>query len=114
MRIALPKVSCLDCVSPTTPHRVITTDIRYSAGYFHGPALDTPLTPLPLDSRFRDAVAASPRHTGAGFMASRNETRSGVEDMQSVHRPSVYGEQLWNYFVRSYPDIVAAHYPGAV
>ena len=23
----------------------------------------------------------------------------------------VFGEQLWNYYVRSYPNVVAAHYP---
>jgi len=23
----------------------------------------------------------------------------------------VFGEQMWNYYVRSYPDLVRAHYP---
>ncbi|MEM8618858.1 MAG: 2-oxoglutarate and iron-dependent oxygenase domain-containing protein [Actinomycetota bacterium] len=93
-----------------TPHRVITSDIRYSAGYFHGPSLDTPLALLPLAERFGAAVAASPRHAEAGFMASAAETEAGVGDMQSSQRAAVYGEQLWNYFTRSYPDLVAAHY----
>ncbi len=94
-----------------TPHRVITTETRYSAGYFHGPSLDTPLSPLPLSEEFARAVAASPRHAGAGFMARKEENEAGVGDMQSRHRPAVYGEQLWNYFARSYPENMATHYP---
>jgi len=97
-----------------TPHRVITAEERYSAGYFHGPSLDTPLTPLDLDPAFGAAVAASPRHARAGFMARREETEAGVGDMRSTYRPAVYGEQLWNYFARSYPDLVAAHHPDVV
>ena len=97
-----------------TPHRVVTREPRFSAAYFHGPSLDMPLTPLKLDQRFVEAVAASPRHANAGFMAQRDETDSGVGDMQSPHHPGVYGEQLWNYFARSYPDNVKRHYPEAL
>ena len=97
-----------------TPHRVITTETRYSAGYFHGPSLDTPLTPIGLAPEYAEAVAASPLHANAGFMARKDEIEAGVGDMRSTHRPAVYGEQLWNYFVRSYPDLVAEHYPDAV
>ncbi|MEP4651040.1 MAG: 2-oxoglutarate and iron-dependent oxygenase domain-containing protein, partial [Ilumatobacter sp.] len=97
-----------------TKHRVITTEPRMSAAYFHGPSLDTSLDPIGLDHRFADAVAASPRHSSAGFMASAAETRSGVSDMTSMHRAGTYGEQLWNYFVRSYPANVAQHHPDAV
>lgn len=93
-----------------TPHRVITNEPRLSAGYFHGPSLDTRLDKLPLDPRFAAEVAASPRHRDAGFMAARDETDAGVGDMQSRHRPVTYGEQLWNYFLRSYPANVARHY----
>ncbi len=93
-----------------TAHRVITTEERYSAGYFHGPSLDASLTPLPLDQRFASAVAASPHHSSAGFMASIAETEAGVGDMSSSYSPSTYGEMLWNYFSRSYPDNVAHHY----
>ena len=93
-----------------TPHRVITTEPRLSAAYFHGPSLDTPLDRLDLDRRFADAVAASPRHATAGFMASADETDAGVSDMASDHHAGTYGEQLWNYFVRSYPDNVARHH----
>ena len=96
-----------------TPHRVITTAERYSAGYFHGPALETPLTPIALDQDYLDAVAASPRHAGAGFMARAEETAAGVGDMQSEHKPDTYGEQLWNYFSRSYPENMQRHYPTA-
>lgn len=94
-----------------TPHRVITTAERYSAGYFHGPALDTPLDPIALGQNYLDAVAASPRHAGAGFMARAEETAAGVGDMRSDHKPETYGEQLWNYFSRSYPDNMQRHYP---
>lgn len=94
-----------------TPHRVFTEELRYSAGYFHGPSLATTLDPLPLARSYFEAVAASPRHAGAGFMARKHETEAGVGDMASSYKPAVYGEQLWNYFSRSYPDNVAAHYP---
>jgi isopenicillin N synthase-like dioxygenase len=94
-----------------TPHRVITSEPRLSAGYFHGPSLDTRLDPLPLDPRFEAEVATSSRHRDAGFMAGRDETAAGVGDMRSPHRPSTYGEQLWNYFARSYPANMALHYP---
>lgn len=93
-----------------TPHRVITAEPRLSAGYFHGPSLDARLDPLPLDPSFADAVSASPRHSAAGFMAAIDETHAGVGDMESAHRASTYGEQLWNYFSRSYPDNMALHY----
>jgi isopenicillin N synthase-like dioxygenase len=93
-----------------TPHRVITREERYSMAYFHGPSLQTALSPLPLARRFRDAVEASPHHSNAGFMARKHETESGTGDMQSKHKPDLYGEQLWNYFSRSYPQFMAEHY----
>lgn len=93
-----------------TPHRVITHEARLSAAYFHGPSLDARLDPLPLAPSFADAVSVSPRHASAGFMAARTETEAGVGDMQSSHRAGTYGEQLWNYFARSYPDNMARHY----
>lgn len=94
-----------------TPHRVVTNEPRQSAGYFHGPSLDMELAPIALPERFANAVANSPRHQSAGFMARAEETQAGVGDMRSDHKPAVYGEQLWNYFCRSYPNNVAAHYP---
>ncbi|MCY3596746.1 MAG: hypothetical protein OXG71_04830 [Rhodospirillales bacterium] len=96
-----------------TPHRVVTREPRLSAGYFHGPSLDMRLDPLDLHPRFVEAVARSLRHAGAGFMAQRDETEAGVGDMESRHHPRTYGEQLWNYFARSYPDNVARHWPDA-
>mmetsp|Transcript_44971 Transcript_44971/g.118803 ORF Transcript_44971/g.118803 Transcript_44971/m.118803 type:complete len:298 (-) Transcript_44971:72-965(-) len=98
-----------------TPHRVITSEERLSCAYFHGPALSTPLDPLPIAPRFFEAVAASPRHRGAGWMAAREELLAGgTEDMRAGQVSAVYGEQLWNYFVRSYPENVKAHYPDVV
>lgn len=93
-----------------TPHRVITASERLSAAYFHGPSLDTELTPTPMAERFRQAVAASERHRTAGFMASAEETDSGVGDMSSMSRATTYGEQLWNYFARSYPANMERHH----
>ena len=93
-----------------TPHRVVTAEPRYSVGYFHGPSLDTSLAPLTLAPWIGEAVAASPRHAQAGFMAKREETEAGISDMSSEHRPATYGEQLWNYFARSYPDNMRRHH----
>ena len=93
-----------------TPHRVVARTARQSIAYFHGPSLDMPLVALPLAQRFADAVAASPRHADAGFMVQPDEVDAGAADMSSPHHPDRYGEQLWNYFVRSYPDNVRLHY----
>jgi isopenicillin N synthase-like dioxygenase len=95
-----------------TMHRVIATEPRFSSAYFHGPDLRASLEPLTLDPRFAEAVAASSRHRGAGFMAKRDELLAGSTGTSSTSAP-VYGEQLWNYYVRSYPANVARHYGGA-
>ncbi|MFT5111866.1 MAG: isopenicillin N synthase-like dioxygenase [Parasphingorhabdus sp.] len=97
-----------------TPHRVITQKERYSVGYFHGPRLDTATDLLPLKDHLLQAVQESSHHATAGFMPLKEENESGVETMQSTYKPSVYGEQLWNYFIRSYPDNVKRHYPDLV
>jgi len=96
-----------------TTHRVITTTERYSSAYFHGPELTTPLVPLPLDRRYADAVAASAHHREAGFMARRDELLSGARGTTST-AADTYGRQLWNYFTRSYPDLVRRHHPDAI
>ena len=75
--------------------------------------LDKALAPLALAPRFADAVAASPRHRTAGFMAKRDELLAGHDDIGSESAP-VFGQQMWNYYVRSYPEVVAAHFPGSV
>lgn len=93
-----------------TTHRVIAGEARFSSGYFHGPDLRTRLDPLPLDPSFAAAVAASPRHAGAGFMATRDDLVAG-RDGTSGRGTGVYGQQMWNYYLRSYPANVAAHYP---
>ena len=97
-----------------TPHRVVASTERYSAGFFHGPSLDTELLPLSLEARYAEAVAASAHHKGAGFMTQRDETAAGVGAMRSSYAPPTYGEQLWNYFTRSYPDNVRDHYPDLI
>lgn len=96
-----------------TPHRVVTREPRLSVGYFHGPSLDTSLHRLPLAAEYAAAVAASPRHAKAGFMAQPDEVAAGVADMASNKHPDVYGDQLWNYFSRSYPENMRLHYPEA-
>ena len=96
-----------------TTHRVIATEERYSSGYFHGPDLRTRLDLLPLDERFSERVEASPRHREAGFMARRAELLAGEHGIGST-RAVTYGEQLWNYFTRSYPDLVERHHADVV
>ena len=93
-----------------TTHRVITSVERYSSGYFHGPQLTTALEPLPLDRRYVEAVAASAHHRDAGFMARRDELLAGSRGTASS-AAATYGQQLWNYFLRSYPDLVKHHHP---
>ena len=94
-----------------TTHRVIADQSRHSSAWFHGPDLATRLDPLPLDASFGEAVVASPRHAGAGFMARRSEIESGVDGIESRAGAGVYGQQLWNYYCRSYPSNVARHHP---
>lgn len=94
-----------------TMHRVIASEERVSSAYFHGPDLRASLAPLDLDPRFGRAVAASPRHRDAGFMARRDDLEAGRTGTSGASAP-VFGEQLWNYYVRSYPDNVARHHGG--
>jgi isopenicillin N synthase-like dioxygenase len=95
-------------------HRVITQQARFSSAYFHGPDLRTGLVPLPLAPRFAESVAASPRHAGAGFMARRSELESGLDGIAGSRGAGVYGQQLWNYYSRSYPQNMARHHPDQV
>ena len=81
-----------------TPHRVATSAPRMSIGYFHGPALETSISRLPLPEEFNQAVSESPRHRNAGFMAPINETETGVAAMQGSLKASTYGDQLWTTF----------------
>ena len=78
------------------------------------PPQNSTARPYPAVVASLSSLRASPRHANAGFMARKEETDAGMGDMSSSHRVAVYGEQVWNYFVRSYPDIVASHYPDAV
>ena len=91
-----------------TKHRVISPAKRYSTAYFHGPDLRASITPLDLAPEFREAVEQSPRHRDAGFMAKRDELLAGETGTGSAP-VAVYGEMLWNYYSRSYPDVVALH-----
>lgn len=93
-----------------TAHRVITSEPRMSAAYFHGPSLAVPLDPIALDQRFVEAVAGSERHRTAGFMATKEQTEAGVGDMASPSHTETYGDQLWNYFARSYPEMMKLHH----
>lgn len=97
-----------------TTHRVIANEARQSSAWFHGPDLTTRLDPLPLDPSFAEAVTASARHASAGFMARREEIDAGTDGVGSPTGAGVYGQQLWNYYCRSYPDNVARHHPDAL
>jgi hypothetical protein len=46
-------------------------------------------------------------------MARRQELVTGAGGIASTSA-GVYGEQLWNYSLRSYPDNVRRHYPADV
>jgi isopenicillin N synthase-like dioxygenase len=92
-----------------TTHRVITSQARFSSGYFHGPDLRVRLDPLPLGPEFAAAVAASERHATAGFMARREDLEAGRDGIAG-ERVAVYGQQMWNYYCRSYPDNVRHHH----
>jgi hypothetical protein len=43
-------------------------------------------------------------------MTKRDELLAGRTGIAGVSA-AIYGQQLWNYYVRSYPDNVRAHYP---
>ena len=92
-----------------TTHRVVASEPRFSSAYFHGPDLRASLHPLDLAPRFAEAVAASPRHRGAGFMARREDLLAGSSGTRA-QSAGLFGEQLWNYYRRSYPDLVARHH----
>lgn len=93
-----------------TKHRVIAHQARLSSGFFYGPSLDTELHPLPLDPSFAAAVQASERHRAAGFMNTKGDLDAGIDSINGSG-VDVFGQQLWNYYVRSYPDNVRHHYP---
>src|SRR5699024_4880642 len=93
-----------------TTHRVVSGEERYSSAYFHGPELTASLEPLTLEARFTDAVAASAHHRDAGFMARHDDLAEGARGTTSTSADT-YGAQLWNYFCRSYPELVARHHP---
>jgi isopenicillin N synthase-like dioxygenase len=94
-----------------TTHRVVAAEARQSSAWFHGPDLETELSPLPLDPSFAAAVAASDRHAGAGFMAKADELNAGIDGIGGAEGSGIYGQQLWNYYRRSYPANVARHHP---
>ncbi|MFM8531466.1 MAG: isopenicillin N synthase family dioxygenase [Ilumatobacteraceae bacterium] len=93
-----------------TTHRVIATDPRLSVAYFHGPDLRAGLAPLELGPEFRRAVERSPRHRSAGFMATRDDLLAGESGTRAASA-GVFGQQLWNYYCRSYPANVKRHHP---
>ena len=95
-----------------TPHRVIARNDRYAIGFFYGPTLDTELSPLPLAPKFSNAVAASERHRAVGVMPRKDELEEGVKDsLRGTSRYETYGDLLWQYFKRAYPENMARWYP---
>ena len=94
-----------------TTHRVDHRRARFSSGYFHGPDLRTRARSAaawrPSSPRQWPPASATPR---AGFMARRDELVAGRDGI-AVRGAGVYGQQLWNYYLRSYPDNVRRHYP---
>ena len=54
-------------------------------------------------------MAASPRHRDAGFMAKRDELLAGEGGTGSTP-VGEYGQMLWNYYARSYPEVLREQY----
>jgi len=81
-------------------HGVMAKRQRFSSAYFHGPDLRTAIVPIDMPQQLRDAVAASPRHSDAKFMSKRQELLDGKDNIGSSCAQT-YGEQIWNYLVRS-------------
>jgi len=95
-----------------TPHRVITAGERYSTGFFYGPCLDADLSPLSLPAELLQAVERSHRHQSVGTMPTKEELDQGVHDsFAGVVRHKTYGDMLWQYFSRAYPELARLHYP---
>lgn len=96
-----------------TPHMVHARHERFSIGFFYGPSLDCDLRPLALAPKFLRAVEASERHRAAGTMPQQDEIEQGVEGtLDGAARHATYGDLLWGYFSRAYPENMARHYPG--
>lgn len=79
-----------------TEHRAIAPRHRLSSAYFLGPELTTRLDPLPLDPRMLAEVDPS----RAVWMAGA--------------RSDTFGQSLWSYYARSYPQNMASHHPHSV
>lgn len=95
-----------------TPHRVHTKAERFSVGFFYGPSLSASLQPIKLPEKFQHAVQASDRHRKAGTMPSKAEIEQGLEDsFGGSARHKTFGDMLWNYFSRAYPENMKLHYP---
>ena len=99
---------CIACI-----HRVITSKPRFSSAYFHGPDLRTQIVPINIPKHFHDAVKSSARHANAKFMSKRQDLLEG-KDVVASSCALNYGEQLWNYLARSYPESLKHHYPDYV
>lgn len=92
-----------------TMHKVVSGAERYSSAFFHGPSLTTRLEPIDLAPEFGERVASSEYHRTTGFMARRDELLAGGSGTGSAP-VATYGDQLWQYFQRSYPEILAARF----
>jgi isopenicillin N synthase-like dioxygenase len=89
-----------------TPHRVVFNEVghdRYSIAYFHGCSLHTKLEPLHMDEKYLKAVNSCKRHTEASNKMREQDTEDSIA--------LVYGDQVWSYLARSYPEIMTRHYP---
>lgn len=95
-----------------TPHRVSCARERLAVGFFYGPSLDCDLRPLALPADLAAAVEASERHRTAGIMPTREEIAMGIDgSLAGAARHKTYGDLLWGYFSRAYPELIAMHHP---
>lgn len=76
-----------------TDHRVFAEQARLSSAWFCGAELTTSLDPLPL-----------PAQRAAEVDPARTRWMAG-------ERLGTFGESMWAYYARSYPESMATHYP---
>ena len=84
-------------------HRVIATEPRFSTAYFHGPDLRTPLAPLSCPALRRRRRRQSHAIASPASWPSATNCSTGQADIAS-ESAQVFGQQMWNYYVRSYPE----------
>lgn len=91
-------------------HRVMTKEPRLSSAFFYGPHLD-----YKIETLYRGSITVrNDRRDGDGFMATLNDLNNGRSGTSVASAPKTYGEMLWRYYERSYPELMQKHYGDAL